>query len=104
MTYAFYQKNKFIVMMKAKPVDQATPVNLAQHSYWNLRGHDSGDCLSQTIQIFGSRITPVDSHLIPSGQFEDVKGTPYDFLELKEIGSMLACKHSSLNLSVFFFI
>ncbi|KAI9086535.1 hypothetical protein K1719_031619 [Acacia pycnantha] len=89
VTYAFFQTNKFIVMMQAKPIDKATPVNLAQHTYWNLRGHNSGDILSHTIQLFGSKITPVNDQLIPSGQFEEVKGTPYDFLEPKEIGSRL---------------
>ncbi|XP_028763412.1 aldose 1-epimerase-like [Neltuma alba] len=89
VTYAFFQTNKFIVMMQAKPIDKATPVNLAQHTYWNLRGHNSGDILSHTIQLFGSKITPVNDQLIPTGHFKEVKGTPYDFLEPKEIGSQI---------------
>ncbi|XP_054804817.1 uncharacterized protein LOC129307897 isoform X3 [Prosopis cineraria] len=89
VTYAFFQTNKFIVMMEAKPIDKATPVNLAQHTYWNLRGHNSGDILSHTIQLFGSKITPVNDQLIPTGQFMEVKGTPYDFQEPKEIGSQI---------------
>ncbi|XP_028788508.1 aldose 1-epimerase-like [Neltuma alba] len=89
VTYMFFQTNKLIVKMKAKPIDKATPVNLAQHSYWNLRGHDSGDILSHTIQLFGSQITPVNEELIPTGEIKPVKGTPYDFLKPKEIASQI---------------
>src|ERR1044072_1289566 len=81
--------NKLGVRMIATPVDKATPVNLAQHTYWNLRGHESGDILSHTVQIFGSKITPVDDQLIPTGELQEVKGTPYDFLQPKEVGSQI---------------
>lgn len=73
--------------MIAKPIDKATPVNLAQHTYWNLGGHNSGDILSHTVQIFGSKITPVDDKLIPTGKFQSVKGTPFDFLQPKKVGT-----------------
>ncbi|KAK7265780.1 hypothetical protein RJT34_33403 [Clitoria ternatea] len=89
VTYLFIGTNKFGVKMIAKPVDKATPVNLAQHTYWNLRGHNSGDVLSHIVQIFGSHITPVDNKLIPTGQLQSVKGTPYDFLEPKSIESQI---------------
>ena len=85
----FIGSNKLGVKMIAKPVNKPTPVNLAQHTYWNLRGHNSGDILSHTVQIFGSHITPVDDKLIPTGEIKSVKGTPYDFLEPKEVGSQI---------------
>ncbi|OMP03437.1 Aldose 1-/Glucose-6-phosphate 1-epimerase [Corchorus olitorius] len=66
-----------------------TPVNLAQHTYWNLGNHDSGDILSEKILIFASNYTPVDSELIPTGEIVAVKGTPYDFLEPQTIGSRI---------------
>ncbi|XP_027337998.1 aldose 1-epimerase-like [Abrus precatorius] len=89
VTYMLIGTNKLAVKMIANPVDKATPVNLAQHSYWNLRGHNSGDILSHKVQIFGSHITPVDDKLIPTGEIQSVKGTPYDFLEPKEVGSQI---------------
>lgn len=73
--------------MKAKAVNKASPVNLAQHTYWNLGGHDSGDILSEVVQIFASKYTPVDSQLIPLGNIASVKGTPYDFLKPHPINS-----------------
>ncbi|KAI9153656.1 hypothetical protein LWI28_014563 [Acer negundo] len=64
--------------MKAKALNKATPVNLAQHTYWNLGGHNSGDILSEDIQIFASNYTPVDSQLLPTGKIVSVKRTPYE--------------------------
>ncbi|KAK7304598.1 hypothetical protein VNO77_42481 [Canavalia gladiata] len=89
VTYKLIETNKLSVKMIGKPVDKATPVNLAQHTYWNLRGHNSGDILSHTVQIFGSKITPVDEKLIPTGELKSVKDTPYDFLKPKEVGSQI---------------
>lgn len=67
--------------------DKDTPVNLTQHSYFNLRGH--GDILSHTLQIPGGRITPVDSTLIPTGQLEPVAGTAFDFRQPTAIGARI---------------
>ncbi|KAH6791138.1 3-dehydroquinate synthase [Perilla frutescens var. frutescens] len=80
VTYALLEPYKLSVIMKAKVLKKATPVNLAQHSYWNLGGHNSGNILSDELQIFASHITPVDSQLIPTGKLASVKKTPYDFL------------------------
>ena len=67
--------------MRAKTLNKPTPVNLAQHTYWNLGGHDSGDILNNKVMISGSHITEVDKALIPTGKLVPVKGTPYDLLE-----------------------
>ncbi|XP_076931210.1 uncharacterized protein LOC143596280 [Bidens hawaiensis] len=81
VTYSLVGKHKLSVKMVAKPGNKATPVNLAQHTYWNLGGHDSGDILSEKIQIFGSHITPTNDQLIPTGEIVSVKDTPYDLLK-----------------------
>lgn len=81
VTYQLLKPYKLSVVMKARALNKATPVNLAQHAYWNLGGHNSGDILSHELQIFASQITLVDAHLIPTGEFHPVKGTPYDFLK-----------------------
>ncbi|KAI3452328.1 hypothetical protein Pfo_008993 [Paulownia fortunei] len=81
VTYALIEPYKLSVTMKAKALNKATPVNLAQHSYWNLGGHKSGNILSDELQIFASHITPVDKKLIPTGKIVPVKTTPYDFLK-----------------------
>ncbi|GFZ07753.1 Galactose mutarotase-like superfamily protein [Actinidia rufa] len=71
----------------AKALNKATPVNLASHTYWNLGGHNSGDIFSHNLQLLASKITPVDSQLIPTGQIVSVEGTPYDFRQPRPIGS-----------------
>ncbi|KAL7100862.1 hypothetical protein ACP275_08G021100 [Erythranthe tilingii] len=85
VTYAIIEPYKLSVKMKARASKKATPVNLAQHSYWNLGGHNTGNILSDELQIFASHITPVDKKLIPTGKFVSVKATPYDFLEPRVI-------------------
>ncbi|KAK4804064.1 hypothetical protein SAY86_003881 [Trapa natans] len=90
VSYSLRRDNTLRVSMRAKAIDKATPVNLAQHTYWNLGGHCSGSILSEDLQIFASNITPVDSHLIPTGMIASVVGTPYDFRQPKKIGSQIA--------------
>jgi aldose 1-epimerase len=87
--YKLLGDNKLRITMKAKALNKATPVNLVNHAYWNLGGHNSGDILSEEIQIFASHYTPVDSQLIPTGEIVTVKGTPYDFLKPNTIGSKI---------------
>ncbi|KAL3716508.1 hypothetical protein ACJRO7_008154 [Eucalyptus globulus] len=64
-------------------------LSLALHTYWNLGSHNSGDILSHTIQLFGSKITQVDEHLIPTGNILNIEESPYDFLQPRQIGSRI---------------
>ncbi|XP_031373200.1 aldose 1-epimerase-like isoform X2 [Punica granatum] len=89
VTFLLIETNKLGIKMEAKALKKATPVNLALHTYWNLGGHNSGNILSHEIQLFASRITPVDSQLIPTGQISDIKGSAYDFLQPRDIGSQI---------------
>ncbi|CAL4916117.1 unnamed protein product [Urochloa decumbens] len=75
--------------MEAIPHDKATPINLAQHTYWNLAGHNSGDILNHLIQIWGKHITPVDENTIPTGEIMPVEGTPFDFTTEHKIGERI---------------
>ncbi|KAE8695788.1 PYRUVATE DEHYDROGENASE E1 BETA family protein [Hibiscus syriacus] len=90
VSYTLHPGNRLIIVkMKAKALNKATPVNLVQHTYWNLVNHNSGDILSEQVQIFASSYTPVDSQLIPTGEIATVKGTPYDFLKPHIVGSRI---------------
>ncbi|KAL5218691.1 hypothetical protein ABZP36_019375 [Zizania latifolia] len=79
VTYKIDGDDSYSVTMYARPVDKPTPVNLAQHTYWNLRGHGNGTILDHAVQIFASAVTPVNADLIPTGAVTPVAGTPFDF-------------------------
>ena len=64
--------------------DKPTPVNLTQHSYWNLAG--SGTVLNHQLQLDCPFYLPVDSKLLPTGEVLSVRGTPMDFTSRKPIG------------------
>ncbi|CAL5326884.1 unnamed protein product [Camellia sinensis] len=89
VTYTLTSSTTMRLDMEAVPENKPTPINLAQHTYWNLAGHNSGNILDHSIQIWAKHITPVDQNTVPTGEIMPVKGTPFDFTAEKKIGSSI---------------
>ncbi|MFC7910720.1 aldose epimerase family protein [Streptomyces nigra] len=80
----------------AATTDKPTVVNLTSHVYWNLAGEGSGSIEGHRLKIDGSRYTPVDAGLIPTGEQARVAGTPFDFRRAKTVGEDLREAHQQL--------
>ncbi|XP_042501041.1 galactose mutarotase-like [Macadamia integrifolia] len=88
-TYTLISSTTMKLEMEAVPNNKATPINLAQHTYWNLAGHNSGNVLEHVVQIWANHVTPVDENTVPTGEIMPVKGTPFDFTTEKKVSASI---------------
>jgi aldose 1-epimerase len=86
VSYTLTAANELEIAYRAS-TDQATPLNLTNHSYFNLAGH--GLVLDHEVWLAAEQYTPVNAELIPTGQIASVIGTPLDFRTPTAIGKRL---------------
>lgn len=99
VTYQFTHDDEIVVDYFAT-TDKATPVNLTQHTYFNLAGFSrtsSSDILNHKLQIFADHINAVNEVQIPVGEPMPVAGTPFDFRESQIIGKRIDVDHEQIK-------
>lgn len=85
VTYTLTENNELVIEYFAVS-DRDTVVNLTNHSYFNLGGHNCGSILDHKLWIKANQFTPTTDDLIPTGELWDVAGTPLDFRTMKKVG------------------
>ncbi len=96
VTYTLTDDNTLQVQYEAT-TDKTTIVNLTQHSYFNLTGDFSKTILDHELTLNANQLVPVDDKLIPTGDFIDVAGTPFDFRSAKVIGQEIDADNDQIK-------
>ncbi|MEX0778191.1 MAG: aldose epimerase family protein [Balneolales bacterium] len=86
--YSLTPENELKIEYKAH-TDKITPVNLTNHSYFNLSGHHPNKILDHELTLFADYYTPVNDQQIPTGDIEKVSQTPFDFNSPRVIGKYI---------------
>ena len=96
VTYTLTDSNALAIDYEAT-TDKATPVNLTNHTYWNLAGDGTRDILGHVLTLESGAIVPVDSTLIPTGALMPVAGTPFDFRTPTAVGARIEDAHQQMK-------
>jgi aldose 1-epimerase len=89
VVYLLTDSDELKISYEAK-TDKATPLNLTNHSYFNLAGQGEGDILGHELMLEADAYLPAGPGLIPTGEIRPVKGTPWDFTSPKLMGAEIA--------------
>ncbi len=97
VTYTVTEDNELRIHYQAES-DKNTIINMTNHTYFNLAGHNAGKIHEHKLQLLASGYTPIAEGAIPTGEIVSVKGTPFDFLEGKKVGDDIGADDEQLKL------
>lgn len=91
VTFYLDNNNTFHIEMQAISSHE-TPLNMTNHSYFNLGGHDSGfkSLYEHVLSINADKITVNDCDTVPTGKFQCVGGSAFDFRVPRLLGNALS--------------
>lgn len=95
VAYALTDDNALMIDYRAVS-DKDTVINLTNHAYFNLAGHDSGNIHEHLLQIDADYFMPNRPDGIPNGEILSVKDTPFDFSKAKPIGRDIADSYTQI--------
>jgi aldose 1-epimerase len=98
VTYTLNNQNQLIVDFAAT-TDKSTLINLTQHAYFNLAGHNAGSILDHRLMLPLADYLPVNAMQVPEGTLTPVSNTPFDFTEPTAIGERIDEDNAQLVLS-----
>lgn len=96
VTYELTEDNELHLTYEAVP-DKDTIINMTNHSYFNLNGHDDGNVLLHTITMDADYFTRANEESIPTGELVDVTGTPMDFRQGRVIGKDIDSAYEAIQ-------
>ena len=91
------EDSSLIVKYEACP-DRNTILNLTNHTYFNLAGNLKSNVLDHSLKIDADYFLHLDKESIPTGKFEDVEKTPFDFRKEKKIGQEIFCGNPQIEI------
>lgn len=97
VTYSLTENNELIINYYGSS-DKKTVLNMTNHTYFNLAGHQNGSIENHVLTLHASSYTPVRGGLIPTGEIAPVKGTVMDFTQAKTIGKEIDASDEQLQM------
>ncbi len=97
VTWWLTDDNELVFEAEAR-TDKATPVNIVNHTYWNLSDDPASSIEDHELQIFADAYLPTNAGLIPTGEIAPVAGTPMDFTRPTVIGKRINDDFEALKL------
>ena len=98
VTYTVTENNELKIHYQGSS-DKDTILNLTNHTYFNLAGHDAGSIHDHVLQMNASLFTPIVKGAIPTGELLPVEGTVFDFCKAKKVGADIEADNEQLKMT-----